>query len=393
MNKGNFVILSKLFLFDGQNELIPENLSLADQFIDNGIKILILGNEALSLQTNLSNHTTKYSNDIFFISRSKLSWLRIRDLKNKFNFVLVGVVDQDAIFSFHTKIPLFNPSQIYGFQGQVETKVEHYGLPIQSFSELIECIKTYEIHESNYFELSTEDRFFVKSLNNAMYFYSPEDEKRIKMIFERSLKSKDDSADRRVLLVLLFHLMTELINNPEYEEIEYWGIFPSSKVGIETSMTFIKESIRQILGGKPKKQKGSPVNDNEILIRTENMNSKRSTGDDRLSYKSSKDFETLIVNPKLKGKLDGKVVCILDDYITNGYSAEAAKHLLLSAGARKVYFISIGKFGKKYFSPNYILRGDVFTQNYEGQFLGEKTYHYDGYSSNDHEILGFGQFL
>lgn len=188
MNKRNFVILSKLFLFDGQNKLIPDNLSLADQFIDNGIKILILGNEAISLQTNLSNHTTEYSNDIFFINRSKLSWLRIRDLKNKFNFVLVGVVDQDAIFSFHTKIPLFNPSQIYGFQDQVETKVEHYGLPIQSFSELIECIKTYEIHESNYFELSTEDRFFVKSLNNAMYFYSPEDEKRIKMIFQRNLK-------------------------------------------------------------------------------------------------------------------------------------------------------------------------------------------------------------
>lgn len=393
MSKGNIVILSKLVLFDDQNDLILENLSLIDEIIGNGIKIIILGNQAASLKATLLSYTTDYNDDVAFITRARKSWDLIRDLKSKFNIVLVGAVDEDAIFSFQTKIPLFNPRQIDGLFGQVAPKVEYYGLPIQSFSELIECIKTYEIHESNYFELSTEDRFFVKSLNNAMYFYSPEDEKRIKMIFERNLKSKDDSADRRVLLVLLFHLMAELINNPEYEEIEYWGIFPSSKVGIETSMTFIKESIRKILGGNPQKRKGSPVNDNEILIRTENMGSKRSTGDSRLSYKSSKDFETLIVNPKLKEKLDGKVVCILDDYITNGYSAEAAKHLLLSAGARKVYFISIGKFGKKYFSPNYILQGDVFTQNYEGQFLGEKTYHHEGYSSNDHEILGFGQFL
>lgn len=393
MSKESIVILSKLFLFNDQNELRTDNLKLINELIDNGIKIIFLGNQAASLKATLSSYTTEYNDYVAFITRARENWKRIRDLKRKFNVVLVGVVDQDAIFTFHTKIPLFNPSQIDEFHGQVQTKVEQYGLPIQNFSELIECIKTYEIHESNYFELSTEDSFFVKSLNNAMYLYSPEDEKRIKMMFERNLKSKDDSADRRVLLVLLFHLMAELINNPEYEEIEYWGIFPSSKVGIETSMTFIKESIRKILGGNPQKRNGSPVNDNEILIRTENMDSKRSTGDVRLSYKSSKDFETLIVNPKLRGKLDGKVVCILDDYITNGYSAEAAKYLLLSAGARKVYFISIGKFGKKYFSTNYILQGDVFTPDYEGHYFGEEPYHYKGYSSNDQEIREFGRFL
>lgn len=393
MSKENVVILSKLILFDRENKLKPDKLKLIEEFINNGIKIIFLGNNTHSLSENLSKYTNKYTKDIGFITRKKIGWDQIKKLKNKYNFVLVGVVDEDAIFSFHTKIPLFNPSRVEGFRDQVQSKVEYYGLPIQSFSELIDCIETYEIHESNYFELSNEDNFFVRSLNSAMYYQSPDDERRIKKIFETNLKTKDYSADRKVLMLLLFHLMTEITNNPEYEEIEYWGIFPSSKVGIETSMTFIKESIRFILGGKPIKRKGSPLNDNEILIRTMDMDSKRSTGSNRLNYKSSRDFETLIVNPKLADKLKGKVVCILDDYITNGYSAEAAKHLLLSAGAKKVYFISIGKFGKKYFSTNYLLRGNVFSEGYEYEFIGEKLHNFEGYSSNDHEILGFNEFI
>lgn len=90
----------------------------------------------------------------------------------------------------------------------------------------------------------------------------------------------------------------------------------------------------------------------------------------------------------LVDRIKGKVICIIDDYITNGYSAEAAKHLLLSAGAKKVIFLSIGKFGSKYFLTNY----DLNEASYE--FIGEELFQgnsrgdfYDKY--NDNEILNF----
>lgn len=73
------------------------------------------------------------------------------------------------------------------------------------------------------------------------------------------------------------------------------------------------------------------------------MKSKHSSGLSRLQQKCNRDFETLKINDSLVDRIKGKVICIIDDYITNGYSAEAAKHLLLSAGAKKVIFLSIGK--------------------------------------------------
>ena len=87
------------------------------------------------------------------------------------------------------------------------------------------------------------------------------------------------------------------------------------------------------------------------------MQSKHTTrSTERINIKSNKDFETLIVNPELVNKIEGEVVCIIDDYITNGYSAEAAKHLLLAAGAKEVIFLAFGKFGTKYYSTNYKIK-------------------------------------
>lgn len=132
------------------------------------------------------------------------------------------------------------------------------------------------------------------------------------------------------------------------------GDFPSSKPdNTVTSVSFLKEALRVLIDGKPRR---GP----EILIRQMPMRSKHNSSSTlRLINKSDKDFDTLIVNPALVDKIKGKVICIIDDYITNGYSAESAKHLLFAAGAKEVIFLSFGKFGRKYHSTNYQIKGDV----------------------------------
>lgn len=304
---------------------------------------------------------------------------------------MVGIVNEDALFSFHCKIPLFNPESLSN-RVTVSEKVEKYGLPIYDFKDVIDCLKAYEIHKQNYFQMIFGDSFSVISLNNANTHYRPEEEARVKKIFETNLKGIESKREQRILLLLLFHLINEVTTNSYYEKVDYWGTFPSSNPqNTFTSVSFLKEAVRVILNGGPKK---GP----EILLRHQQMPAKHNSGAIRLKTKSNNDFETLIVNPALKNNIKGKVICIIDDYITNGYSAEATKHLLLAAGAKEVIFLSFGKFGKKYFSTDYLIEGDVYSKYtyefikenlYEGNFGKEIFYN----SNNDSEISNFADLI
>lgn len=380
------VFSSKLILFTEDNQLIAENLWIADLFYEANIHFRILArrNSIAKMQSKVPE---EYKEKIKFANRGSDNKATIAELKRKGAiFAVIGIVNEDAIFSFNCKIPLFSPSKLNKRRLQFGDKVLKYGLPISHFKEIVECLEVYEIHKKNYFEIHWDD-FSVMSLNNANTYNRPSDETRIKQIFEFNLKSEKSVRNQRVLLLLLFHLINEVSTNLYFEQVDYWGTFPSSDPqNLNTSAAFIKESIRTMLNGKPR-------NGPEILIRVKRMQSKHRSGQRRLSFKSDNDFETLIVNPNLKGKLAGQTVCIIDDYITNGYSAEAARHLLLEAGAEKVIFVSIGKFGKKYYITNYELEGDVFELGYDYNLNNEEEFYGNYNNANDREILDFDDLV
>ncbi|WP_255296089.1 phosphoribosyltransferase [Bacillus cereus] len=367
-------------------------MKFADLFDKEDIYLIIIARQ--STISILKNKIPKeYEKKIQLANRSTRTKEKIKDLKeDDAIFGLIGIVDDDAIFSFNCKIPLFNPERLSNGKFVISDKVKKYGLPIIDFQNVVDCLKAFEIHKEDYFHMRFEDNFSVISLNNANTYYRPEEEARVKQIFETNLKGDEYIRDQRILLLLLFHLINEVTTNPYFEKVDYWGTFPSSNPdNTVTSVSFLKEAVRVIINGGPKK---GP----EILIRTTPMRAKHSSGSLRLTNKSNKDFETLIVNPTLIDKIKGKVICIIDDYITNGYSAEAAKHLLFAAGAKEVIFLSFGKFGKRYYSTNYEIKGDV-SKTYSYKFFNEVLYG-DTYmgrkyynSDNDFEILNFADLV
>ncbi|MCJ1761403.1 phosphoribosyltransferase [Mammaliicoccus sciuri] len=388
--KKKIILISKLLFFTENNELIEANLRIADLFYKHDVSLVILARPTTiyKLKSEIPND---YQDKIKFINRNDRQIKdKIKENKRKdIIFALIGVVEEDAIFSFNCKIPLFNPEKLISEELIVSEKVKKYGLPFVKFKNVIDCLKAYEIHEENYFNIPFNHKFSVISLNNANTYYRPENEERIKKIFETNLKSEAAQRNQRILLILLFHFINEVTTNPYYEEVKYWGTFPSSNPdNKDTSVSFLKESVRHILNGKP-------TNGPELLIRHKAMKSKHSNCvSERIENKSNKDFETLIVNPELVNKIKGQVVCIIDDYITNGYSAEAAKHLLLAAGVKKVIFLSFGKFGRKYYLTNYDINGDV-SSGYSYNFIDEELF--DGNeiynSNNDFEILKFDELV
>ena len=58
--------------------------------------------------------------------------------------------------------------------------------------------------------------------------------------------------------------------------------------------------------------------------------------------------------------MEGKCVCIIDDFTTYGTSCETARVLLEEAGVERLIFICLGKFGKEFHSYSYTLKGDLY---------------------------------
>ena len=398
MEMNKLVILSKLVLFSDDNILYPDNLNIVDKFIEENIEVAILGSQ-YNIQRLISQIPDSYRETINFCSRQDRGLkTKITELsKNGFLISVLGCVDQDALFAFHCKIPLFNPQIMVRNDLVIESKVSSYGLPISNFQDIINCYKAFDINKNNYFRFDENENFSVISINNANTFGANRDKEeiRIKRIFETNLKANKGNYEQKILLYLLFQLINKVLSDKMFDSVDFWGTFPSSKVSnIETSASFLKEAVRVIVGGNPRSSKGVVP---EIFIRHTDMQSKH-TNRKRLNNKCDGDFDTLILNPLLKDKIQGKCICIIDDYITNGYSAEATKHILLQAGAQQVIFLSMGKFGTKYFKTNYKLTGDVSEANYNHILLNESQLErysaevsYDSY--NDIGILNFGEIL
>ena len=85
-----------------------------------------------------------------------------------------------------------------------------------------------------------------------------------------------------------------------------------------------------------------------------------------------KHFQSIRVNDKYKGKLKGRVVCVLDDYLTYGNTFEALRNLLIKCEVKKIIFVSIGKFKcageSQYVQKSFSIEGDVYSGKYTAKF-------------------------
>lgn len=380
----NFLISSKLVFFTDKNELISENLDTLKVLIDNNINIAIVAtnkyNALSSMKTQLEKECPEYLDSIMFIHRQASNVKEFIDyLKDhKIHFAMLGIIEEDAHIAFNNKIPLLKPEGIPELNQQLNEKIQKYGIPFNDFSDIIDCFKVFEIHKNNYFHWEDDRNFSVISLFNANSMYTPQKEKNIKQFFQNVLKGSGDNIEYKTYLILSFFLLNEVTTNNMFTDVKYWGTFPSSnKNNKETAVSSLKETIRTVVKGLPR---ATPPNEaKNILIRhTDREKKHHSSTTTRRQDKCQSDFDTLIVNPGLVDKIRGKEVCIIDDYITKGYSAEATKHLLLAAGASKVIFLSLGKFGSEYFTTEYEIEGDLKKPGYYYNFINESSINQHG---------------
>jgi hypothetical protein len=83
-------------------------------------------------------------------------------------------------------------------------------------------------------------------------------------------------------------------------------------------------------------------------------------------------FNTVHLNPDHRQRIRGQRVVIVDDFVTEGYSFECARNLLLLAGAAEVVCVCVGRYGSRYTT-----------------FAPVDGYVWDPFSPKTHEVASF----
>ena len=364
--KQKLIIISKKLVFEVNGEIKKDFDSFHQKVVEQNIKIAVITNNASQLSSKLSNYSMCGAFTRNTIKES------LKEKRNELGIVILGVVKEDAFLAFNHKIPLFKAKDYCLDLGiEIDNKVGTYGIELSSTDDLIHYMNIISENISPYLQHSFSDEYIMISLFNANTkgYQTREDieyKEEIQRILKENYSVKIDKT--KMLNLFNFLLLSEYFNNPILKEVKYWGTFPSSdKSNDNTTISYIKEVIRKVINTNGSNE--------EILIRTESILKKHhSSTRARNENKCQSDFDSMKINDYYKGKLQGATVCIIDDYTTYGFSAEAAKNLLLQEGVEKLIVITLGKFGYDYNEVNYNLIGNLYEGGYSNQFISTQKH-------------------
>lgn len=212
------------------------------------------------------------------------------------------------------------------------------------------------------------------------YYAKTPEEKEMMQHFQELLK---EGKSRNYYKILLYHFLAGMTNSTEFDDIELFGMVPSSNCEVNEDLYSFMTSIRCLKGKRlPKNYAATvPRRETNLLIRhtTKKQAHINRTSQQRASLGGNDEFATLCINPDYKKKIDklrdeGRFnVCIFDDYMTHGNTFNSVRCLLESLGANKIIFISMGVFKKPFQKKRYTITGSVYKKDYSYQLTESST--------------------
>lgn len=319
-----------------------------------------------------------YPNNIKLGTRNRVKeFIKTRD---KSKFLVIGSKDQDFFMSNHNKLILLVPT----WYDNIEEKAAKYGLQIENINQLIIFVNAI-INQNNWFSIiALDDDTHIISLTDARSKYCSQslEEKEIIEIFHNILKK----GKLNYYEIYLYHFLASISNTHSiFNDINIWGIFPSSSGRLDNNEMFnFKEQVRYFMNGKVPHSQKSYIDYPNILVRhTATTKSHYNSDENRIKIGSARHFKTICLNNAYKNKLLGKNVCIFDDYLTHGNSFECARNLLKAAGVNKIIFVTLGTFRRNYQYQNYNFTGDLFSKNYDFKLANKRVISRDEFEINN----------
>lgn len=266
------------------------------------------------------------------------------------NIIILGAKERDMYTAANSKSLLL--TAVYSkVNNPVDSIFERdYGISINEPKQIGKFLKHfYDINHPWYCQMEISEKTTMYALTNGNSYRIGGEYREFYDDFKACLKDGDGKylhAFTSFILVSSYRIMAEL------SKIHYWGTYPSSDGAINDEMEHIKKKARQSYAVKT---------DKPIFIR-QSKSVERHKQDNEYREKDWCDSQlgSIILNPYYKYKIEGKNVCIIDDFTRYGSSCETARILLEEAGADKIIFIALGKFGNDYYKYSYKITGDVF---------------------------------
>lgn len=302
-----------------------------------------------------------------FRTRAKAKEFALKH-KNKNNFfVFISGKEIDFFLAVQLKSLFIVPTWI-----PVDQKSEYYGVHVDTPNQLDKFIRTLNNQKSWYAKLEIEPNITALSLMDGRYKYKAktENEREMIMHFEALLK---EGKSRNYYDILLYHFLAGMTNTTFFDDIELFGIIPSSDCTLNKDIFNFMTQVRLI------KNKRLPRNikDANLIQRVKPKTQAHMLPNQsaRANMGANYEFNTLRINPEFKQKIErlkkeGRFkVCIFDDYMTHGNTFNAVRNLLKHLGADKIIFVSLGNFSRPFQKKDYKITGNVYDSGYSYKLL------------------------
>lgn len=334
-------------------------------------------------RTRLANVKRKFPiknhNNLIYTTRTN-----VKDLLKKHEkslFLVVGKKNVDFQMAVNNKLLLITPIWF----DLVEKNAMEYGIKVENPLQLYNFIQTINNQNTWYSKLTLPDKTTILSLTDARTFEKytkSKEEREVLEKFNQILKK----GSRNYYEMFLYHFISSISNNSAlFEDINYWGFFPSSSGDHESNeMYYFKETVRKMMKGQPLRNEYYIRNPNLLIRHTPTYKSHDIRDvNKRINIGSDNHFSTIHLNPGYKNKLENKNVCIFDDYLTHGNSFECARNLLRKANVGKIIFVTLGRFVRPYQYQEYEINGDIYTNNYDYNRINRFEIHLSEFEINE----------
>lgn len=288
--------------------------------------------------------------------------------ERNYQFVFISGKEQDFHIAVQAKALFIVPAWI-----PCDEKVKRYGILVDNPKQLYMFIKA--LNNQNYWfsKLEIEKNVTLFSLMDARYGFYAKTQEEGEMLkhFENLLKQ---NTNRNYYEILLYHFIAGMTSTALFDDIELFGMIPSSDCSLNEDMHKFMTQVRYIKG------KRLPKNNMEydnLLIR--HSKKKRAheayTISKRRGLGASDEFRTICLNPEFKTKIEKLRkekrfnVMIFDDYVTHGNTFNAVRNLLKAEGVNKLIFVALGSFNNPFIMKNYELSGSVYKDNYSVELI------------------------
>lgn len=323
-----------------------------------------------------------------YLSRKDATeFIKVNRAHNNY-YVFISGKDIDFYTAANTKSLFIVPNWI-----PMESKAQHYGVHVDSPSQLFQFVRTLNNHETWYARATIDPGIIVLSLMDGRYKYHSKtlNERDLIEHFENLLKY---GSSRNYYEILLYHFLAGMTNSKLFDDIELFGMIPSSDCSLNTDIFTFMKQVRFI---KKKRIPNVIPNGENLLLRKKAKPKAHEshTPIERIEIGPTEEFDTLCINPDFKDKINklrqnGKLnVCIFDDYLTHGNSFNAVRLLLKHLGANKVVFVSLGNFGQPFQKQEYSIEGDVYDIGYKYKYVESSiiSFHYNDKAKDEIDKL------